>query len=62
MYEQAGGACGLQVNFAANKTVVVLGISDQVELQNKISLYTDTCKIPEANIMIHPDNGGDPLC
>jgi hypothetical protein len=22
MYEQAGGACGLQVNFAANNTVV----------------------------------------
>jgi hypothetical protein len=61
MYEQAGGACSLQVNFAANKTVVVLGKCDQAELQEKISLYTDMCKIPEANIMIHPDNGGDPL-
>jgi hypothetical protein len=32
MYEQAGGACG-QVNFAANKTLVVLGKCDQAELQ-----------------------------
>ena len=61
MYEQAGRACGLHVNFAANKTVVLLGKCDQAELQGKIALYTETCNIPEANIMIHPDNGGDPL-
>jgi hypothetical protein len=44
-----------------NEDAAVLGKCDQAELQEKISLYTDMCKIPETNIMIHPDNGGDPL-
>ena len=61
-YLQAGQECGLKVNFARNKTEVLLGkCVDQAEMERRISNYHETNDIPRENIKIHPDNGGDPL-
>lgn len=61
-YLEAGKECGLKVNFAINKTVVLLGkCADEGEVEQRIANFNDIVNIPRANIRIHPDNGGDPL-
>ena len=60
VYLQAGQECGLNVNFAHNKTEVLLGkCANRAEKERRISNYHETNGIPRENIKIHPDNGGE---
>ena len=57
-YIQEGPACGTFMN--TTKTVILMGKKDNDELQHCIDQYL-SLDIPRDQILVHPDNGGDPL-
>ena len=60
MYQRDGPTYGMDINYALDKTVVLLGrCGDLVELQHRIDTYKNL-GIPCTNIKIHPEDGGEP--
>ena len=60
-FKREAEAIRLQVNFNRNKTVVMIGrCGSQAELDRRVQAYQER-GFPEANILVHPDDGGDPL-
>ncbi len=60
-FEREAQAIRLKVNFNRNKTVVMIGrCGSQAELDRRVQAYQER-GFPESNILVHPDDGGDPL-
>jgi ribonuclease HI len=60
-FKREAEAIRLKINFNRNKTVVMIGrCGSQVELDRRVQAYQER-GFPEANILVHPDDGGDPL-
>ena len=60
-FKREAEAIRLKVNFNRNKTVVMIGrCGSEVELGRRVQAYQER-GFPEANILVHPDDGGDPL-
>jgi hypothetical protein len=58
IFRADGPKHGLDINYAPNKTVVLLGRCDnEEEMRRRILAYTER-GIPLTNIKVHPDNGG----
>ena len=60
-FKREAEAIRLKVNFNRHKTVVMIGrCGSEVELDRRVQAYQER-GFPEANILVHPDDGGDPL-
>ena len=60
-FKREAEAIRLKVNFNPNKTVVMIGrCGSQDELERRRQAYQER-GFPDSNILIHPDDGGDPL-
>lgn len=59
VFQEEGAKYGMELNYGPNKTVVLMGICDNEDVENRIATYREL-GIPRENIKVHPENGGDP--